>query len=1209
MLTSRLGVFVRRVSGPQFRAILENLCVSVLSAEDEQRDIASLALRTAMAQVAADDALAEETARTVVPALAAQVRSLAASVAQQNDALDILADALEHFAATVTTDAELHTVVLEALLAALESRHSSVSRRAVNVLALFATECQPDAYETILGRGLAPLQAGAPWQRSRTAVQLCGLLARDTPRRLRSEAPRLVDAMLHIAQAAQAAQGEEADNVLESALQSIGLVLAHCVPASGMNVGGALECALALLQYDPNYAGYEEDEMDEEDDEEDDELVHEGYSDDDDFSWKVRRAAARLLATLFTHHMRTVEAQVPAVARVLVARFAEREESVRLEVLATFSMLLLQAPGATEVDDAPELGKRKWAALDQAGADEALVPALEPLLPSAVGGLCRQAVSRSTATRIASIDALAQLANVFGPRIAPSCAAVFDAAQRALHTSDASHGRSLWLATVALFRALCVAAPAQVLGQLGFVVDTLVQAIEGANPRAALEGLHTASQLVRSVFPLRLDAAAGEVVGHLERIYDADAARLQRPDSDQTLREACIDNMAVLLSAAGDHLGARLDTALATLRERLTSEVTYASCTAALQEVVQSPRVRDRPAVVQFAAACIDPLLAMSRLSDAAKSARALESLRCIVVALQQRVPQDAFARILGMLEAAVQPGTDGARLATLLHLATLLVQTDAALTRRIVEQVLPPAAAALASPMLPAAALEALTALMRAIAARDASLGAAAAGALLRDWDRACAEQARQAHLAAFLAHAPAAYAGSIGAAAGASPAAHAVALDRAVAALHAGDEAEQALGLCLLGALGQQRALAREQVPAYFDAALRAEADSDARSAAAAYALGGLMLCDTDTCLPPLLSLVGGSDERSAQRALRALREALLQADDAALRRLTAAAWPPLLAFGERAQLDEAQQGVYDACCECLARMVFTDPEACVAQLERAAHSTSAVTRVVVLGTVRSALTLDRSHALDVVLSQTLWRFLTLMDDEHLAVRRLAVFTLHAALYNRPELVREHLAVLLPKLYHETVAREELKRKVPMGPFTVTIDDGLDVRKNAFEAIFTLLDTCLEHVDTAEGAWCDAADELTPSAAPHHPGARRRRRHQGARLPDARAPHGPRAGPGRAVYVPRCALPLTADLDEISRPLQAIMNRKVRDNATKQEVEKVDELILAAVRVLVRLELAAGPVLPPEFAALVQSTLQSPHAPAYRRIAAELK
>ena len=301
MLTSRLGVFVRRVSGPQFRAILENLCVSVLSAEDEQRDIASLALRTAMAQVAADDALAEETARTVVPALAAQVRSLAASVAQQNDALDILADALEHFAATVTTDAELHTVVLEALLAALESRHSSVSRRAVNVLALFATECQPDAYETILGRGLAPLQAGAPWQRSRTAVQLCGLLARDTPRRLRSEAPRLVDAMLHIAQAAQAAQGEEADNVLESALQSIGLVLAHCVPASGMNVGGALECALALLQYDPNYAGYEEDEMDEEDDEEDDELVHEGYSDDDDFSWKVRRAAARLLATLFTH--------------------------------------------------------------------------------------------------------------------------------------------------------------------------------------------------------------------------------------------------------------------------------------------------------------------------------------------------------------------------------------------------------------------------------------------------------------------------------------------------------------------------------------------------------------------------------------------------------------------------------------------------------------------------------------------------------------------------------------------------------------------------------------------------------------------------------------------------------------------------------------------------------------------------------------------
>lgn len=321
MLTSRLGVFVRRVSGPQFRAILENLCVSVLSAEDEQRDIASLALRTAMAQVAADDALAEETARTVVPALAAQVRSLAASVAQQNDALDILADALEYFAATVTTDAELHTVVLEALLAALESRHSSVSRRAVNVLALFATECQPDAYETILGRGLAPLQAGAPWQRSRTAVQLCGLLARDTPRRLRSEAPRLVDAMLHIAQAAQAAQGEEADNVLESALQSIGLVLAHCVPASGMNVGGALECALALLQYDPNYAGYEEDDMDEEEDEEEDE-----EDEDEDRQEAPKRRTSR--AAPRAKRARTDEPAEEPEAAATTAAVREQEEEL-----------------------------------------------------------------------------------------------------------------------------------------------------------------------------------------------------------------------------------------------------------------------------------------------------------------------------------------------------------------------------------------------------------------------------------------------------------------------------------------------------------------------------------------------------------------------------------------------------------------------------------------------------------------------------------------------------------------------------------------------------------------------------------------------------------------------------------------------------------------------------------------------------------------
>jgi len=37
-------------------------------------------------------------------------------------------------------------------------------------------------------------------------------------------------------------------------------------------------------------------------------------------------------------------------------------------------------------------------------------------------------------------------------------------------------------------------------------------------------------------------------------------------------------------------------------------------------------------------------------------------------------------------------------------------------------------------------------------------------------------------------------------------------------------------------------------------------------------------------------------------------------------------------------------------------------------------------------------------------------------------------------------------------------------------MGPFRHTVDDGLDIRKAAFECMYTLLDACLDRIDVFE-------------------------------------------------------------------------------------------------------------------------------------------
>lgn len=68
-------------------------------------------------------------------------------------------------------------------------------------------------------------------------------------------------------------------------------------------------------------------------------------------------------------------------------------------------------------------------------------------------------------------------------------------------------------------------------------------------------------------------------------------------------------------------------------------------------------------------------------------------------------------------------------------------------------------------------------------------------------------------------------------------------------------------------------------------------------------------------------------------------------------------------------------------------------------------------------------------------------------------------------------------------------------------------------------------------------------------------------------------------------------------------------MVNRKVRDNATKQEVEKVNELVHAVLRVVVQIEHLNLIPVSPKFVALLDHIQQSPYAPLYRSMVDELE
>jgi len=72
-------------------------------------------------------------------------------------------------------------------------------------------------------------------------------------------------------------------------------------------------------------------------------LTDEEYSDDEDASWKVRRAAAKCLATIVAAYPDALGEVYGQACPALLARFREREESVKIDVFHAFIALLAQA--------------------------------------------------------------------------------------------------------------------------------------------------------------------------------------------------------------------------------------------------------------------------------------------------------------------------------------------------------------------------------------------------------------------------------------------------------------------------------------------------------------------------------------------------------------------------------------------------------------------------------------------------------------------------------------------------------------------------------------------------------------------------------------------------------------------------------------------------------------------------------------------------
>jgi cullin-associated NEDD8-dissociated protein 1 len=157
--------------------------------------------------------------------------------------------------------------------------------------------------------------------------------------------------------------------------------------------------------------------------------------------------------------------------------------------------------------------------------------------------------------------------------------------------------------------------------------------------------------------------------------------------------------------------------------------------------------------------------------------------------------------------------------------------------------------------------------------------------------------------------------------------------------------------------------------------------------------------------------------------------------------------------------------EEGVRNVVAECLGKIALCEP-ARLAELEKMISSPDARVRQTIVTAVRHAVS-EKTSAVDSGLSSHAGTFLQLIDDEDLGVKRAALLTLNTLVHSKQTIVRPMLSGLLDRVYRETVVRPELIHKVCLGPFTHTVDDGLDARKAAFECLDTLVVNCVDQLE----------------------------------------------------------------------------------------------------------------------------------------------
>ncbi|PIN20655.1 TATA-binding protein-interacting protein [Handroanthus impetiginosus] len=1119
-----LAPLVKKIREQQVLEMANKLCDKLLNGKEQNRDIASIALKTIVSEVPTSS-VAQSVLVSISPKLIRGITAQGVSTEIKCECLDILCDVLHKYGNLMTSD---HEVLLGAFFPQLNANQASVRKKAVSCIASLASSLSDELLAKATFEVVLLLKSpAAKSEITRTNIQMIGALSRAVGYRF---GPHLGDAVpILINYCNNASENDE--ELREYSLQALESFLLRCPRDISSYCDQILHLTLEFLSHDPNFTDNMEEDTDDESyaEEEDDESADE-YTDDEDVSWKVRRAAAKCLAALIVSRPEMLSRLYEEACPKLIDRFKEREENVKMDIFNTFIELLRQTGNVTRGQtDFDESSPRYL---------------LKQEVPKIVRSVNKQLREKSIKTKVGAFSVLKELVIVLPDCLADHIGSLTPGIEKAL--CDKSSTSNLKIEALVFTRLVLAShAPSVFHPYIKAISAPIISAVGERYYKVTAEALRVCGELVRVVRP-NIQSYGFDFKPYVHPIYTAIMSRLTNQDQDQEVKECAISCMGLVVSTFGDHLGKELPACLPVLVDRMGNEITRLTAVKAFAVIAASPLHLDLSCVLEHV---ISELTAFLRKANRALRQATLGTLNTLIFGYGDKIGSAAYEVIVIELSTLISD-SDLHMAALALDLCCTLMADKRAgpnvgLTVR--NKVLPQALTLIRSSLLQGQALLALQNFFGALVysantSFDALLDSLLSTAKTSAQTGAVAKQAlfSIAQCVAVLCLA-----------AGDKKCSSTVnMLTDILKADSSTNSAKQHLSLLCLGEIGRRKDLSsHDHIENIVIESFQSPFEEI--KSAASYALGNIAVGNLPKYLPFILDKID-NQQKKQYLLLHSLKEVIVRQsvdkaefDDSSVEKITN------LLFNH---CESDEEGVRNVVAECLGNIALIEPRKLVPALKERTSNPAAFTRATVVIAVKYSI-VERQEKIDEILYPEISSFLMLIKDHDRHVRRAAVLALSTAAHNKPNLIKGLLPELLPLLYDQTVIKKELIRTVDLGPFKHTVDDGLELRKAAFECVDTLLDSCLDQVHPSSFI----VPYLLSGLDDHY---------------DVKMP----CHLILSKLADKCPSAVLAVLDSLMDPLQKTINFRPKQDAVKQEVDRNEDMIRSALRAIASLNRISG-------------------------------